>query len=169
MGNCRRLHGLKGEFVFNLINEKNSILKNGTEIVLQFLSDNKKTVKKNFKLSNVRFGNKVIAKIEGVDNREIAEKFIPFEIYVSRDSFLTLSDSEFYLNDLIGFEVIKKDTNISIGSIDRYYHNGEYDIAVIRYKNGKEIDIPLVKPFLSAVNLEEKTIEMLILEGEEVE
>ena len=169
MGNCRRLHGIKGEFVFNLINKESSILKSGMDLSILSLTDNKIRDEKKFKLSNVRFGNKVIAKIDGIDDRETAEKLVPFEIYVNRELFSKLNESEFYLNDLIGFEVINKDSNISIGTIDRYYHNGEYDIAVIRHKNGEDLDIPLIKPFISEINLKEKTVEMMMLEGEQSE
>lgn len=52
--------------------------------------------------------NVIIARIDGVDNRNIAETLRGTELFISRDDLPELKkDGEYYQSDLIGFTVIR--------------------------------------------------------------
>ena len=161
LGECRRVHGIKGEFVFKLSNDQDSCLQQGSSITL---IDTSKEVTAQYLIESIKFGNKVIVKLDGISDRDLAESMLPFEIFVDRESFVGLDSSEFYLNDLIGHKVINVETQDFVGIIDRYYSNGAYEIAVIKGNEGVEIDIPMIKPFICSISFQDKTIEMKMLE-----
>lgn len=52
--------------------------------------------------------NVIIARIDGVDNRNMAETLRGTELFISRESLPELKkDGEYYQSDLIGFSVVK--------------------------------------------------------------
>lgn len=103
---------------------------------------------KKLKVSSARFGdgdfkfmrvvpnsNVVIAKINGVDDRNAAETLRGTELYIARDSLPGLADNEYYQADLIGFDVIRDGKKIGI--IDCFQNYGAGDI--IELDNGEMV------------------------------
>lgn len=80
--------------------------------------------------------NVVIARIDGVDDRNMAETLRGTEIFVSRDSLPDLKkDGEYYQSDLIGFSVVKDGRKIGI--VDGFQNFGAGDI--IELDNGEMV------------------------------
>ena len=76
--------------------------------------------------------NVVIAKINGVNDRNTAETLRGTELYIERDALPDLSDNEYYQADLIGFDVIRDGKKIGI--VDCFQNYGAGDI--IELDNG---------------------------------
>lgn len=93
--------------------------------------------------------NVIIAKINGIDNRNTAETLRGTELFIAREALPDLSDNEYYQADLIGFDVIRNGEKIGI--IDCFQNYGAGDI--IELDNGDMVS------FIGAdVNLDKKQV-----------
>lgn len=162
IGHCTAPHGIRGEFSFVLYNQEDSVLEEGMTITL-FPKTAESSVPqdgKEFKIQSIRFGNKVITVLEGVDNRNIVEAMIPFDIYLDRNVFPELEDGEFYINDLLGLEVFNFYTKEKIGRVMDFYDNGAQ--VVLKIKTEKNIfDVLFIENFVPVVDLNLERIEII--------
>lgn len=76
--------------------------------------------------------NVVIAKIRGVDNRNVAETMRGTELFIARDALPQLENGEYYQADLIGFDVVRNEQKI--GAVVCFQNYGAGDI--IELDNG---------------------------------
>ncbi|MCH9693916.1 MAG: ribosome maturation factor RimM [Gammaproteobacteria bacterium] len=88
-----------------------------------------------------RQGKSVIARLEGVDNREAAEVLVGKEIRVSKESMPEPDEGQYYWSDLIGLKVVHRD-GTELGKIDYMLETGANDVMVL--KGEKERLIPFV-------------------------
>lgn len=94
----------------------------------------------------------VIAKIDGVDDRNMAETLRGTELFVLRDDLPKLQDNEYYQSDLIGFDVIRDGTKIGVVECFQNYGAGD----IIELDNGEMVS------FKNAdVDIQNKTIKVL--------
>lgn len=93
----------------------------------------------------------VIAKIDGVNDRNAAELLRGTELFVNREELPDLKDGEYYQTDLIGMRVIRD--GITIGLVDNIQNYGGGDIL--------ELDTGEMVSFVGAtVDLENKVISL---------
>lgn len=76
--------------------------------------------------------NVIIAKINGVDDRNAAELLRGTELFIERDALPDLKQGEYYQDDLIGFDVVR--AGKKIGIVDCFQNFGAGDI--IELDNG---------------------------------
>ncbi|MBR5625850.1 MAG: 16S rRNA processing protein RimM [Alphaproteobacteria bacterium] len=79
--------------------------------------------------------NVVIAKINGIDDRNAAESLRGTELFVERDSLPDLKNDEYYQADLIGFDVVRNGKKL--GVVDCFQNYGAGDI--IELDNGEMV------------------------------
>ena len=79
--------------------------------------------------------NVIIARIDGVDNRNVAETLRGTELFVSRKDLPKLKDGEYYQSDLIGFSVVQNGK--ILGIVDCFQNFGAGDI--IELDNGEMV------------------------------
>lgn len=77
----------------------------------------------------------IIAKIDGVNDRNSAELLRGIELFINRDELPELKDGEYYQADLIGMRVVRD--GITIGRVDNIQNYGAGDI--IELDNGEMI------------------------------
>ena len=164
LGVCGKAHGIKGGFQFNLENSEDSVLQAGAEILLKPSTKASSLDSKGetWVLNQISFGHKVMAFLEGVDNRNQVEEMIPFEIYMDRSHFPELDEDEVYLSDLVGMEVFNHHTGDSVGVIDHFYDNTAQPILVIKGK--RKLELPFIDHFFPVVDLENNRIEIVVPE-----
>lgn len=71
-------------------------------------------------------GNVIIARIAGVDNRNMAETMRGTELFINRDSLPPIKNDEYYQADLIGMRVMRD--GVEIGHIACFQNFGAGDI-----------------------------------------
>ena len=108
---------------------------------------------KEFKVLSGRVhGNYVIALLEGVEDRDKAQKLKSSKISVPRDSFPRL-ESGYYWADLIGLQVTNLD-GVGLGTIEQMLSTGANDVIVAKAE--RERLIPFVMgTFVKEINLGE--------------
>lgn len=160
LGECKGVHGIKGEFTFFLESGNDSTLKDSDEVKLVPLSPKSSLPKegKLFSIDKIRFGSKIIVMLKGITDRSISEKMVPFEILFPRSKFDNeLDEGEYYLVDLVGLSVFDFDKGEEIGHIESFYETAAQTVFVINLKN-ELVDLPFVEEFFPKVDLDEKRV-----------
>ncbi len=96
-----------------------------------------------------------VLSIEGVSNRNSAEKIIGWNIVIPVDSRPNLSDDEFHYFDLIGLEARKGTKKTLIGYVTDLIKGGN-DLLEIELLEGKKVLIPFVKEIVPEIEIKEK-------------
>jgi 16S rRNA processing protein RimM len=165
IGHCTTPHGIKGEFSFVLYNPEDSVLHTGSSVSLTPRSTSSSIPQdgKEFKILKINFGNKTIVTLEGVNDRNIVEAMVPFDIYVDRSNFPEVGEDEYYLNDLLGLEVFDYFTKKSIGRVIDFYENGVQ--VILKIKTEKEIiEILFIDQYVPEVDIDQGKIEVIVPE-----
>lgn len=163
IGHCTSPHGIKGEFSFVLYNSEDSVLKNDISVNLLPKSAESSVPQdgKDFKVKSIRFGNKTIVNLYDVNDRNLVEAMIPFDIYVDRSLFPEIEeDDEYYLNDLLGLEVFNYYTKESIGRVMDFYENGAQYVLKIKTPN-QILDVLFLNQFVPVVDIDQNRIEII--------
>ncbi len=77
-----------------------------------------------------RHGKSVIARIDGVDDRETAEALRGTEIGVMREALPATEDGQYYWSDLKGLTVVHRD-GTELGKVDYLLETGANDVMVV--------------------------------------
>ena len=109
------------------------------------------------------FKNTVIAKLEGIDTPEAAEKLRNKILYMHRDD-LELDDDTYFIQDLIGMEVRDVDSGQVYGRLDDVMQTGANDVYVIKGED-KEYLVPAIADVIVSTDLENDVMTIRPLEG----
>lgn len=108
-----------------------------------------------------RHGSFVVAKVHGLDDRDIAASYKGARIWLPRESFPTPAKDEYYWVDLIGLAVVNLE-GLALGHVSELMANGPQTVLVIHEpQEGKkplERLIPFVSAFVLDVDLVAKTL-----------
>lgn len=107
--------------------------------------------------------NMVIAKLEGVNTPEEAEKFHNKILYMHRDD-LELDEDTYFIEDLIGIEVKDADTGFVYGKITDVMQTGANDVYVVE-GNGREYLIPAIADVVISTDIDANLMTIRALEG----
>ena len=88
-----------------------------------------------------RHGKTVIARLEGVDDRDQAFALIGTEVGVLRDELPDTEAGQYYWTDLEGLDVVRRDGS-RVGRVAQLLETGANDVMVV--KGEREMLIPFV-------------------------
>ena len=109
------------------------------------------------------FKNMVIAKIEGVDTPEDAEKLRNKLLYMHRDD-LELGEDTYFIQDLIGMEVRDADSDELYGVIDDVMQTGANDVYVVKSAD-KERLVPAIADVVISTDIDGNVMTIRPLDG----
>ena len=151
--------GLKGEIKVNPFTDEFDQFDKGKKITLE-----KSKTKTEYEIENVRFHkNQVILKLKTIDNIDDAEKLRNSYIIVDRSSKKELEANTYYIIDLIGLNVYEDDK--LLGELVDVFPTGSNDVYVVKSEDGKQILLPAIKEVIKEVNIEEKRMNVKLMEG----
>ena len=162
IGHCTSPHGIKGEFSFVIYNFEESVLEDGMTLTLTPRSVDSSVPQDGleFQIKKINFGNKAIATLVGVDNRNVVEAMVPFDIYMDRSLLPETEEGEYYLNDLLGLEVFDHLTKVMLGRVVDFYDNGAQ--VVIKIKTESEfIEVVFIDQFVPVVDIDLNRMEII--------
>jgi 16S rRNA processing protein RimM len=102
-------------------------------------------------------GNALVAKLDGVDDRDTAYALRGQEISVARSELPPPDENEYYWSDLIGLTAVNRE-GVILGQVDSLMESGAHDVLVIKGK--REHLIPFVAAIVGKVDLASGTIEV---------
>ncbi|MDV5860390.1 ribosome maturation factor RimM [Pseudomonas mendocina] len=142
LGKIVSVHGVKGEVkvysftdpIDNVLDYRNWTLRRDGEV-------------KKVELASGRLQGKVlVARLKGLDDREIARTYAGFEICVPRSELPELEDGEFYWYQLQGLKVIDQAGQL-LGVVDHLFETGANDVMVVKACAGSLDDRERLLPY----------------------
>jgi len=166
IGTIVNVHGVVGEVK---ILPTTDDLKRFKKLKSVFLcsSDNAiiKTEPKELKVESCKLQNQmVISKLEGINDRDIANKYRGFELRVKREDAVTLPEDTYYIGDIIGCKVVEENGNV-LGVVDDIFPAGGSDVYSITGENGKNIMIPAIAEVIRNVDIVNQVVTVKLLPG----
>lgn len=105
-----------------------------------------------------RHGKGVVARLEGVEDRDAAQLLMGAEIAIRREQFKALQPDEYYWADLVGLKV-ENSEGVDLGVVDRLLETGSNDVLVL--KGDRERLVPFIQgDVIEVIDLE--TGEMVV-------
>lgn len=102
----------------------------------------------------------MVARADGVEDRNGAEALKGARIFIPRSSFPTASDDEFYWVDLMGLDVVNRE-GVHLGQVKDLMATGPQTVLVVGYEEaGKALErmIPFVSRYVDGVDQAAKRI-----------
>ena len=107
-------------------------------------------------------GETIVATAQGLEDRDQAQALAGVRVYVSRASFPTPQEGEFYWVDLIGLTVRNREGQV-LGTVDHLVETGPHCVLCVRAGDDAASDmlmIPFVDAYVDRVDREARLIEV---------
>lgn len=154
--------GIKGEVKLYNYSDYKERFEELSELILS----GKKGKEEVYRIEKVRYqGEMVILKLEGIKDRNEAEKLRDFDVYITEKDLRELPEGTYYVRDLVGMKVVDEGSYGEIGVVKDVIQNTAQDIYVVKTDEGREILIPAVKEFIKEVNLNDRVILTTLIPG----
>lgn len=142
LGKIVSVHGIRGEIkVYSFTDPLDNLLDYRCWIL------QRDGERKEVELVSGRLQGKVlVAKLRGLDDREVARTYAGFEICVPRALLPSLDDGEYYWYQLQGLRVINQDGQL-FGRIDHLLETGANDVLVVKPCPGSLDDRERLLPY----------------------
>jgi 16S rRNA processing protein RimM len=101
-------------------------------------------------------GRSLVARLEGVSDRNAAERLGGTEIAVLRTALPPVATGEFYLKDLEGLAVVN-DVGEALGTVAEVFSNGGQEVLRVTGADTERL-IPFVEAYVKSVDLVSKQI-----------
>jgi 16S rRNA processing protein RimM len=108
--------------------------------------------------------NNAVAKFEGIDTVEAAQKYRDKMLYLDRDD-VALPENGYFYQDLLGINVIDFDTGIKYGEIVDITFTGSHDVYHVKSESGGVNMIPAVSEFIIETDIEKEIMKIKTIEG----
>ena len=108
--------------------------------------------------------NMIILGLEGIEDRDAAEKARGSELFVTEDDLPELPEGEYYIRDLMGMEAVLEDGSC-LGVVTDVIQNTAQDIFEIKTDEGKQVLTPNVPEFVLDIDLETRRVKLHIIDG----
>ena len=150
LGKITGVHGIKGWLKIqsfssppeNILNYPSWIITNKGEEDFYYIEQGRKQ------------NNKIVVKLEKIDDRNTAESLINSKIQILRSDLPKLSNENYYWSDLVGLSVLNSEETV-IGKIESLIETGANDVMVIITLKDERILIPFVMhEIIKEVNVE---------------
>lgn len=153
-------HGIRGEVkVFPTTDDSKRFKKN-----MQVILD---TGKEELELTveGVKFFKQfVILKFKDIDNINDVEQYRSKPLYVLRKNAVALKKDEYFIADLLGMKVME-DNGEELGTLKDVIETGANDVYVVELTDGKELLLPAIKECILSVDVENRQMEVHVMEG----
>lgn len=143
-----RPHGVRGELRVKMYNSDSELLPSLPDVLVR-KSDG---VERTIRLESVRGADEghLLAKLEGVNDRDAADTFRGAQLCVRRDAFPPLEDGEFYACDVVGARLYGPDGELGIVEDLQTYPTA--DVLVGRLSGGTRCEIPLIDDYIEYID-----------------
>lgn len=160
IGKLVSVFGLQGEFILkHSLGKKTSLP--GVEVL--FLEERKNSFIPHFiQKTSSKDHEHVFVKLEGIDTKEAARRFVQIPVYLSEDDFKKQASSSAPLS-LLGFTIQDKAQGV-LGTVEEVIEMPMQTLAKVTFK-GKEVLLPLNEQSLVKVDRKQQIVHVDLPEG----
>ncbi|TVX97701.1 ribosome maturation factor RimM [Cohnella terricola] len=105
-----------------------------------------------------------VVRLKGFDNINQVEKYKGWELKVTEEDRVPLSEGEFYYRDIIGCAVVTEEGE-PLGEVTDILSPGANDVWVVRMPKGKELLLPVIDEVVLDVDVAARKIKVHLMEG----
>lgn len=160
IGRVARAHGVKGELRIALHWEHSDSLEHVEQVTLRMRDSSERTYE-------VRGGRAVdrgfLLALAGVHDRDAAEALRGATVAVARSALPPLGEGEYYLCDLVGATVSSPDG--FVGEVVEVRVHPSVDTLLVRVPDGGVFEQPLADPWIRAVDVVGRRVELTSADG----
>jgi 16S rRNA processing protein RimM len=99
----------------------------------------------------------VLARAEGIEDRNAAEALRGAELFVPRSALPELAPDEFYYSDLEGMEALRADGS-RFGVVHGVANFGAGDLLEVMADDGQRISLPFTREIVPSIDLERRRL-----------
>lgn len=160
LGYVQKAHGLKGEIALLLDTDSPNTYTHLTSILLL-----QKNILVPFMVKKIQIlpNQRAIVQLEESNHVDFAQKLVHSEVYLPLSMLPNLSEDEYFLHEVLGFEVIDIEKG-KLGKITNFYEGPQQDLLGMSY-NEEEVLIPWVEAIVKKVDKINQIIEVDLPEG----
>lgn len=108
----------------------------------------------------------VLCRFEGYPDRTSVEAYMGAELWADEKDLAPLEEGEFYVDDIIGLNVLDHKTRSVLGTVNDLVSSGDQDYLEICHQQTRDkVLIPLNEHFVPEINADEKFITLDNLDG----
>lgn len=104
-----------------------------------------------------------IIKFKGMYHINDIEKYKGFSLKIAEENLSDLDEGEFYYHEIIGLDVYEGEE--LIGQIKEILQPGANDVWVVKRKGKRDLLLPYIPPVVLEVDMENKRVQVELLEG----
>lgn len=105
-----------------------------------------------------------ISKIDGIDTVEQADLLRGKVLFLDRND-LNLDEGEYFIQDIVGLNVIDVDSNELYGEVTDVLKTGSNDVYEMKTKENKTILIPVIDDIVKDVNIDDNFVLIKPMKG----
>ncbi len=152
LGDIVAAHGVAGWLRLKLFNPEGSTVYSTREVDLA-RGETRRTLRVREARPHKRLA---LLKLEGIDDREAAQGLVGCRVSARQDALAPLSGSEYYYEEVLGFEV-RDARGCRIGTIARVWPTQGGDLLVVATPE-KEHLVPAVREFVREIDVARRTV-----------
>ncbi len=160
IGVVRKPHGIRGGLKVTLYSIDLDMLQDMGQLFVKTGNTWRPMVLESFQ----GYDDFAILNFKEIPDRTEAETYRGMEIFAARENLPDLDEDEFYIDDLIGCQVVDEQDKI-VGEVTEIMTPGAHEVLVIQ-KGEEELLIPLVNDWVSHIDISTKQIRVNMPEEE---
>jgi 16S rRNA processing protein RimM len=163
LADVMRAHGVRGEVRLRPFQRDSDLLLEVSEVLARFPADNTERV---LSVEGARRANDaILMKLEGVDDRDEADRLRGAVLCVRRADFPALDEGEFYACDVVGARVVLQEGG-EVGTVHELKTYPTVEVLVVSAEGaGPPLEVPLVDAFVASVDVAKGVVTLRTLEG----
>ena len=158
VGYLRRAHGVHGEMVMEVQTDFPERLKPKTKVF----------VGKDYQPMTIATARNhsegLLIKLNGVDTPEDAARYRNRLVYVSAADRPPLPKGQFYVHELIGFDVVDEEESL-IGKLTEIMQTGANDVYVVTRPDASEVLLPVISSVVLDIEADRRLIRVHLIPG----
>jgi 16S rRNA processing protein RimM len=107
----------------------------------------------------------MLVTVEGVNDRDAAEALRGRVITVAPEERVELPEGEYWIDSLIGLDVIDDNSGEHLGKLEEVMSTGGNDVYLIRADDGSQKLIPAIEDVIRDISPEKSVMRINVLEG----
>lgn len=164
VGKILTTHGLKGEVKVNPVTDFiDERFESGSKLYIGSDNDN---IEQSLTVAQARMQKQfVLVRFEEITDIDQAQKILKKDLFVAEDDRGTLPEGSYYFKDILDLPVFDSESGEKLGTLVNIETPGANDIWEIKPDQGKSFWIPNIASVVKKVDLDNKRIEVTLLEG----
>lgn len=161
IGRVANTHGVRGDIkVFPTTDDKKRF-----EKLKKITIEDARGNDAEYHIIGIKYVNKfVVLNLKEIEDMDSALRLKQGIVKIDKKYALPLEKDEYYVQDLVGLEVVDEDEN-KLGMLREVLHTGSNDVYIIDLEDGGEVLIPAIKKCILKINMKKRVMKVHVLEG----